>query len=125
MSTPNEILVTVSSGQSEGRQLTSTVVPAVPLVWRCRVGDVETTVRVHADGIAHGGCRALMSESAGGPVGWNPKRGPFSDTVLAINFVADAGRLMLESSTSVSEVEDRLHRFLPVVGSTAARWRER
>ena len=57
-----------------------------------------------------------MSESASGPVGWNPKRGPFSDTVLAINFVADAGRLMLESSTSVSEVEDRLHRFLPVVG---------
>ena len=116
MSTPSEILVTVSSGQSEGRQLTSTVGPAVPLVWRCRVGDVGTTVRVHADGIAHGGCRALMSESASGPVGWNPKRGPFSDTVLAINFVADAGRLMLESSTSVSEVEDRLHRFLPVVG---------
>ena len=57
-----------------------------------------------------------MSESASGPVGWNPKQGPFSDTVLAINFVADAGRLMLESSTSVSEVEDRLHRFLPVVG---------
>ncbi len=47
---------------------------------------------------------------------WDPHRGEFRDTVLAINFVADAGRQMLESSTSVSEVIERLRRFLPAVG---------
>lgn len=67
----------------------------------------------------------MMSESASGPVGWNPKRGPFSDTVLAITFVADAGRLMLESSTSVSEVRIASIGFCRWSGSTAARWRER
>ena len=36
--------------------------------------------------------------------------------MLAINFVADAGKQMLESSTSVSEVIERLRQFLPVVG---------
>ncbi len=30
--------------------------------------------------------------------------------------MADAGKQMLESSTSVSEVEDRLREFLPAVG---------
>lgn len=38
------------------------------------------------------------------------------DQVVAINFVADAGKLMLESSTSVSEVVERLREFLPAVG---------
>ncbi|HEX9258255.1 MAG TPA: threonine/serine exporter family protein [Acidimicrobiales bacterium] len=38
------------------------------------------------------------------------------DAATAINFVADAGKQMLESSTSVSEVIDRLREFLPAVG---------
>ena len=38
------------------------------------------------------------------------------DIVLAMNFVAEAGRQMLASSTSVSEVEERLKAFLPAVG---------
>lgn len=38
------------------------------------------------------------------------------DTVVAINFVADAGKQMLESSTSVSEVIERLRGFVPTVG---------
>jgi len=42
------------------------------------------------------------------------------DTVLAINFVAEAGKQMLESSTSVSEVLDQLRRFLPAVGLDGA-----
>lgn len=36
--------------------------------------------------------------------------------VLAVSFVADAGKQMLESSTSVSEVIERVRRFLPAVG---------
>ena len=46
----------------------------------------------------------------------SPNPADLGDIVRAINFVADAGRQMLESSTSVSEVIDRLRRFLPVVG---------
>lgn len=42
------------------------------------------------------------------------------ETVLAINFVAEAGKQMLESSTSVAEVVDRLRRFLPAVGLEGA-----
>jgi uncharacterized membrane protein YjjP (DUF1212 family) len=42
-------------------------------------------------------------------------RGP-SVEVLAISFAAEAGKQMLESSTSVSEVLDRLRAFLPQVG---------
>lgn len=38
------------------------------------------------------------------------------DAVVAINFIADAGKEMLESSTSVSEVIDRLREMLPSVG---------
>lgn len=37
------------------------------------------------------------------------------EIVLAMNFVAEAGRQMLEASTSVSEVEERLSDFLPAV----------
>ncbi len=37
------------------------------------------------------------------------------DAVVAINFVADAGKQMLESSPSVSEVIARLRQFLPAV----------
>ncbi len=36
--------------------------------------------------------------------------------MLAVNFVADAGKQMLESSTSVTEVMERLRRFLPAAG---------
>ncbi len=39
-----------------------------------------------------------------------------SDEVLAISFAAEAGKQMLESSTSVSEVLERLRAFLPKVG---------
>ena len=46
----------------------------------------------------------------------DPWSDDFRRRVLAINFVADAGRQMLESSTSVSEVIERLRRFLPAVG---------
>jgi len=42
------------------------------------------------------------------------------ENVLAINFVAEAGKQMLESSTSVSEVLDRLRGFLPAVGLEGA-----
>ena len=38
------------------------------------------------------------------------------DEVVAISFAAEAGKQMLESSTSVSEVLDRLRAFLPKVG---------
>ena len=41
---------------------------------------------------------------------------PVSDDVVAITFAAEAGKQMLESSTSVSEVLDRLRSFLPSVG---------
>jgi uncharacterized membrane protein YjjP (DUF1212 family) len=41
---------------------------------------------------------------------------PVGDVVLAITFTAEAGKQMLESSTSVSEVLDRLRSFLPKVG---------
>ena len=53
---------------------------------------------------------------------WDPNTGPFRDRVLAINFVADAGKQMLESSTSVSEVVDRLKAFLLRWGSKGAHW---
>ncbi len=39
-----------------------------------------------------------------------------SDEVLAISFAAEAGKQMLESSTSVSEVLERIRAFLPKVG---------
>jgi uncharacterized membrane protein YjjP (DUF1212 family) len=42
--------------------------------------------------------------------------GGHTDVALVINFVADAGKVMLESSPTVSEVESRLRRFLPAVG---------
>ena len=42
--------------------------------------------------------------------------GAFRDKVLAITFTAEAGKQMLESSTSVSEVLVRLRGFLPSVG---------
>ena len=45
-----------------------------------------------------------------------PVTAPSPDTTLAIRFVAEAGKQMLEASPSVSEVLDRLRRFLPVVG---------
>lgn len=45
-----------------------------------------------------------------------PHTGVPSDDVLAINFVADAGKVMLESSSSVSEVVDRIRELLPRVG---------
>ena len=51
-----------------------------------------------------------------GAEGWDPSKGAFGDRVIAMNFVADAGKVMLESSTSVSEVLDRLRQFLPAVG---------
>ncbi len=57
-----------------------------------------------------------MTETPPGAEGWDPNQGPFGERVIAMNFVADAGKLMLESSTSVSEVLDRLRRFLPSVG---------
>lgn len=38
------------------------------------------------------------------------------DALLGINFAVEAGKQMLESSTSVSEVIDRLRRFLPAIG---------
>lgn len=41
---------------------------------------------------------------------------PSPDAVLAISFIAEAGKQMLESSTSVSEVVDHLRAFLPAVG---------
>ncbi len=41
---------------------------------------------------------------------------PCPDTALAIRFVAEAGKQMLEASPSISEVLDRLRRFLPAVG---------
>lgn len=47
---------------------------------------------------------------------WDPQRGRFQDIVIAMEFLADAGRLMLESSTSVSEVMERMRRLLPVIG---------
>ncbi len=46
--------------------------------------------------------------------GFRCRRTP--EAVLAINFVADVGKQMLESSTSVSEVVTRLREFLPAVG---------
>lgn len=57
-----------------------------------------------------------MTETPPDAAGWNPSEGLFGERVIALNFVADAGKLMLESSTSVSEVLDRLRRFLPTVG---------
>ncbi len=57
-----------------------------------------------------------MSDARSDSERWDPQRGRFQDIVLAMNFVADAGRLMLESSTSVSEVMERLRRLLPVAG---------
>jgi uncharacterized membrane protein YjjP (DUF1212 family) len=42
--------------------------------------------------------------------------GPPAATVLAMNLVADAGKQMLESSSSVSEVLARLRRFLAALG---------
>jgi uncharacterized membrane protein YjjP (DUF1212 family) len=42
------------------------------------------------------------------------------DTALAMRFVAEAGKQMLEASPSVSEVLDRLRAFLPVVGLQGA-----
>ena len=42
------------------------------------------------------------------------------DISLALRFVAEAGKQMLESSSSVSEVLDYLRRFLPVVGLEGA-----
>lgn len=42
--------------------------------------------------------------------------GPPAETVLAMNLVADAGKQMLESSSSVSEVLARLRRFLAALG---------
>lgn len=42
------------------------------------------------------------------------------DAVLAITFLAEAGRQMLESSTSVSEVQDHLRGLLPSVGLEGA-----
>ncbi len=56
-----------------------------------------------------------MTDPASGEGGWDPQHGSFRDRVVAIDFVADAGKLMLESSTSVSEVLDRLRQFLPAV----------
>ncbi len=38
------------------------------------------------------------------------------EVVTTVNFVADAGKQMLESSSSVSEVLTRLRRFVPSVG---------
>jgi hypothetical protein len=42
------------------------------------------------------------------------------DIALAMRFVAEAGKQMLETSPSVSEVLDDLRRFLPVVGLEGA-----
>ena len=42
------------------------------------------------------------------------------DVALAIKFVAEAGRQMLEASPSVSEVLDNLRRFLPAAGLEGA-----
>jgi uncharacterized membrane protein YjjP (DUF1212 family) len=44
------------------------------------------------------------------------QRAHVGDEVLAISFAAEAGKQMLESSTSVSEVLDRLRAFVPKVG---------
>jgi uncharacterized membrane protein YjjP (DUF1212 family) len=44
------------------------------------------------------------------------QRAHLGEEVLAISFAAEAGKQMLESSTSVSEVLDRLRAFLPKVG---------
>lgn len=57
-----------------------------------------------------------MTERPTDSTSWDPNEGPFGHRVIAMTFVADAGKLMLESSTSVSEVIDRLRRFLPAVG---------
>jgi len=38
------------------------------------------------------------------------------EVVELLEFVADAGKQMLESSTSVSEVEERLRQFVSAVG---------
>ncbi len=43
-----------------------------------------------------------------------------ADIGLAIKFVAEAGKQMLEASPSVSEVLDNLRRLLPVVGLEGA-----
>ncbi len=47
--------------------------------------------------------------------GGDPGSHPAGD-VLAISFAAEAGKQMLESSTSVSEVLERLRTFLPKIG---------
>ena len=54
---------------------------------------------------------------AGGSAG-DPESITQEQLVLSLNFVADAGQLMLESSSSVSEVVVRLRELLPALGLT-------